>query len=162
PVAGGATTSGWGDAGRAAAEQEVSAARTPRFAPLRVDAGEAGLARRGPGAGPPPRARPRRGGGGPPPPAVPALAPPPPAGPPPARGRGAARGPPPEGRRGRGGGGGPPPGPLPAAADQAAKPYEPFGTGPYPVVGAAASSLESPSVFSAPAVASDAYVDDGA
>ena len=45
----------WGDLGRSAAEQEVTAARTPRFAPLRAEADEsAGLARRIPGAGPRP------------------------------------------------------------------------------------------------------------
>src|SRR5258708_39838004 len=46
---------GWGNGGRAAAEQEVSAARTPRFASLRADAEGPGLGpRRGPGAGPMP------------------------------------------------------------------------------------------------------------
>jgi hypothetical protein len=54
----------------------------------------------------------------------------------------------------------PPAEPRDADADQGSETYEPFGTGAYPVVGAAASSLESPSVFSAPAAASDAYVDD--
>ena len=45
----------WGQAGRSAAEQEVSAARAPRFAPLLADGGDGGLGpRRVPGAGPMP------------------------------------------------------------------------------------------------------------
>jgi hypothetical protein len=69
PVAGGAfagvgagTNGGsgsiWGDDGRAAAEQEVNAARAPRFAPLRVDAEDTGGLgpKRIPGAGPRPGA----------------------------------------------------------------------------------------------------------
>jgi signal transduction histidine kinase len=152
PVAGGAVTSGWGDTGRAATEQEVSAARAPRFAPLRVDAGEAGLARRVPGSGPRPGAEqgwvaatgplpafrtvPRPASEGRPEPAAAAQ---------------------PE----TGTGGEPPVESRTAEAEPAAETYEPFGTGGYPVVGAAASSFESPSVFSAPAAAPDAYVDDG-
>jgi hypothetical protein len=46
---------GWQDTGRAAAEREVSAARTPRYAPLRADADDTALGpRRIPGAGPRP------------------------------------------------------------------------------------------------------------
>ena len=54
--ANGGSTSIWGDDGRAAAEQEIDAARAPRFAPLRADAedtGGLGL-KRIPGAGPRP------------------------------------------------------------------------------------------------------------
>jgi len=156
PVGGGAVTSGWGDAGRAATEQEVSAARAPRFAPLRVDAGEAGLARRVPGAGPRP--------GGDRPDADPGWV--------------AATGPLPAFRtvprpasEGRpepagaaqpetGASGEPPVESRTAEAEPAAETYEPFGTGAYPVVSAAASSFESPPVYSAPAAAPDAYVDD--
>ncbi len=54
PVAGAAMPGGWGDVGRAVTEQEVSAARTPRFAPLRVDPEEAHLGPRVPGARPKP------------------------------------------------------------------------------------------------------------
>jgi signal transduction histidine kinase len=51
----GITTSGWGDAGRGAAAEEIDAARTPRFAPLRADAEETSLGpKRVPGAGPRP------------------------------------------------------------------------------------------------------------
>jgi signal transduction histidine kinase len=55
----GGSTSIWGDEGRSIAEQEVNAARTPRFAPLRADAedtgGPGGLGpKRIPGAGPRP------------------------------------------------------------------------------------------------------------
>jgi hypothetical protein len=54
---GGGMTSGWGDAGRTA-EQEVNAARAPRFASLRADAEDAGGLgpKRIPGAGPRPGA----------------------------------------------------------------------------------------------------------
>src|SRR5262249_27783772 len=150
PVAGGATTSGWGDAGRAAAEQEVSPARTPRLAPLRVDARAAGPPRRHPRARPPPcRLARRREGTGPP-----AARPRPVPAPRPRHAGGAPPRPAPAAHPTGGGGGPPPAGPLPARADRAAKPHEPSGTAPYPVVGAAASSLEPPSVFSAPAVAS--------
>jgi hypothetical protein len=55
---GGAMTSGWGDSGRSAAEEEVNAARTPRFAPLRADAEDTGSLilgpKRIPGTGPRP------------------------------------------------------------------------------------------------------------
>jgi hypothetical protein len=45
----------WGQTGRAVAEQEVNAARAPRFAPLLADAGDSALGpRRIPGAGPMP------------------------------------------------------------------------------------------------------------
>jgi hypothetical protein len=45
----------WGQTGRSAAEQEVNAARAPRFAPLRADGGDTALGpRRVPGAGPRP------------------------------------------------------------------------------------------------------------
>jgi signal transduction histidine kinase len=151
-AAGGAMTSGWGDTGRTAAEQEVSAARTPRFAPLRVDAGEAGLARRVPGAGPRPGADPGWVAATGPLPAFRTV-------PRPASESSpepAAAGAQPE----AGTGGEPPAEPRTAGADQPAETYEPFGTGAYPVVGAGASSFESPPVFSAPAAASDAYVDD--
>ncbi|MGO8883513.1 MAG: nitrate- and nitrite sensing domain-containing protein [Streptosporangiaceae bacterium] len=47
----------WDEPGRSAAEQEVTAARTPRFGPLRVDADESAVPqRRVPGAGPRPGA----------------------------------------------------------------------------------------------------------
>ncbi len=51
---GGSMTSGWGDVGRT--EQEVNAARTPRFAPLRADAEDTTTLgpKRIPGAGPRP------------------------------------------------------------------------------------------------------------
>jgi signal transduction histidine kinase len=53
--AGATVTGDWEDTGRAAAEREVSAARTPRYAPLRADAEETALGpRRIPGAGPRP------------------------------------------------------------------------------------------------------------
>jgi hypothetical protein len=49
----------WGQTDRSAAEQEVSAAMAPRFAPLLADAGDPGLGpRRIPGAGPRPGADP--------------------------------------------------------------------------------------------------------
>ncbi|HEV2240089.1 MAG TPA: hypothetical protein VGR98_03525, partial [Streptosporangiaceae bacterium] len=150
-VAGRAMTSGWGDTGRAATEQEVSAARAPRFAPLRVDAGEAGLERRVPGTGPRPGAEPGWVAATGPLPAfrtVPRPAsedrPEPAAAAQPETATGAE----------------PPAEPRTAEAEQAAETYEPFGTGAYPVVGAAASSFESPPVFSAPAAAPDAYVDE--
>jgi Nitrate and nitrite sensing/HAMP domain len=59
PAAGGggavSGTGMWGQTGRSAAEQEVSAARAPRFAPLLADAGGTALGpRRVPGAGPMP------------------------------------------------------------------------------------------------------------
>jgi signal transduction histidine kinase len=55
----GGSTSIWGDDGRSIAEQEVDAARTPRFAPLRADAEDTGGLsalgpKRIPGAGPRP------------------------------------------------------------------------------------------------------------
>jgi signal transduction histidine kinase len=51
----GAITGDWQDAGRAATEREVSAARTPRYAPLRAEADESALGpRRIPGVGPRP------------------------------------------------------------------------------------------------------------
>jgi len=151
PVAGRAETSGWGDTARAAAEQEVSAARAPRFAPLRVDADEAGLERRVPGAGPRPGAEPGWVAATGPLPAFRTVPRPASEGSPEP-----AAGAQPE----TGTGGEPPAESRIAGADQAAETYEPFGTGAYPVLGAAASSFESPSVFSAPAAASDAYVDD--
>ena len=53
----GTTTSGWGDSGRSMAEQEVDAARAPRFASLHADAEETTLGpKRIPGAGPRPGA----------------------------------------------------------------------------------------------------------
>ena len=53
----GTTTSGWGDSGRSVAEQEVDAARAPRFASLHADAEETTLGpKRIPGAGPRPGA----------------------------------------------------------------------------------------------------------
>ncbi len=54
----GGSTSIWGDEGRTAAEQELNAARTPRFAPLRADAEDSGRLgpKRIPGAGPRPGA----------------------------------------------------------------------------------------------------------
>jgi len=126
---------------------------TPRFAPLRVDADEAGLERRVPGAGPRPGVDPGWVAATGPMPAFRTV--PRPAAesmPEPA----AAEAQPEAGM------GGEPPAEIPTAdAGQAAETYEPFGTGAYPIVGAAASSFESsPSVFSAPAAASGAYVDD--
>jgi signal transduction histidine kinase len=54
----------WGDSGRSAAEHEVNAARTPRFAPLRADAEDTETGqRRVPGAGLPPAADPWAGAG---------------------------------------------------------------------------------------------------
>jgi hypothetical protein len=52
----GGSTNIWGDDGRSIAEQEVDAARTPRFAPLRADAEDIGGLgpKRIPGAGPRP------------------------------------------------------------------------------------------------------------
>ena len=52
----GGSTSIWGDDGRAAADQDVDAARAPRFAPLRADAEDTGGLgpKRIPGAGPRP------------------------------------------------------------------------------------------------------------
>jgi signal transduction histidine kinase len=151
-VPGADMTSGWGDTGRAAAEHEVSAARTPRFAPLRVDGGEAGLARRVPGAGPRPGADPGWVAATGPLPAFRTVPRPASESSPEPAAAGAL----PE----AGTGGEPPAESRTADADQPAETYEPFGTGAYPVVGAGASSFDSPSVFSAPAAASDAYVDD--
>jgi signal transduction histidine kinase len=55
--AGGSSGGTWGQADRSAAEQEVNAARAPRFAPLLADAGDTALGpRRVPGAGPMPGA----------------------------------------------------------------------------------------------------------
>ena len=54
-ASGGTMTSGWGDLGRSSAEQEVNAARTPKFALLRADAEETSLGpKRVPGTGPRP------------------------------------------------------------------------------------------------------------
>jgi len=54
-AAAGSGVSMWGQTGRSVTEQEVSAARAPRFAPLRADAGDTPLGpRRIPGAGPRP------------------------------------------------------------------------------------------------------------
>jgi signal transduction histidine kinase len=153
PVAGG-MTSGWGDTGRTAAEQEVSAARAPRFAPLRVDAGDAGLARRVPGAGPRPGAEPGWVAATGPLPAFRTVPRPASEGRPEPAATGA--------QSEAGTGGEPPAESRTAGADQPAATYEPFGTGPYPVVGPASSSFDSPPVFSAPAAASDAYVEDAA
>jgi hypothetical protein len=51
----GSMTGDWQEAGRAATEREVSAARTPRYAPLRAEADETALGpRRIPGVGPRP------------------------------------------------------------------------------------------------------------
>ncbi len=145
-----ATTSGWGD-DRSVAEQEVSAARTPRFAPLRVEAEDTSLGpRRVPGAGP----RPGTGWAatGPlpafrtvPRPASDSMSGP------------AATGPQPEVRSG-----GEPAEPPAAGADQAAATYEPFGPVLHPVGGAAGGSVDSgsPSVLGAPAAAAGAYVGD--
>jgi hypothetical protein len=145
-----AVTSGWGDTGRAAAEQEVSAARSPRFAPLRVDAAESALGpRRVPGAGPRPgadagwvastgplpafRTVPRPADGMPDPAAT---------GPQPAVGFGGE--------------------PATAEAEPAAATYEPFGTGLQPAGGTSGSSFDSgsSSVLGAPAAGTDAYVGD--
>src|SRR5208282_2317819 len=55
--ANGGSTSIWGDDGLSIAEQEVNAARTPRFAPLRADAEDTSSSlgpKRVPGAGPRP------------------------------------------------------------------------------------------------------------
>jgi signal transduction histidine kinase len=52
-ASGGTMTSGWGDLGRSSAQQEVNAARTPKFALLRADAEETSLGpKRAPGTGP--------------------------------------------------------------------------------------------------------------
>jgi hypothetical protein len=155
PVADATMPGGWGDVGRAVTEQEVSAARTPRFAPLRVDPEEAHLGpRRVPGAGP----KPGVGSGWPaetgplpafrtvPRPASETTSEP------------AATGAQPE----AGAGGEPPAEPQAAGADPAAATYEPFGTGLPPVGEAAASSFDtsSPSVLGAPATGAGAYAGD--
>jgi hypothetical protein len=54
-ASGGTMTSSWGDLGRSSAQQEVNAARTPKFALLRADAEETSLGpKRAPGTGPGP------------------------------------------------------------------------------------------------------------
>ncbi len=166
-----ALTSGWGDTGRASAEEEVSAARTPRFAPLRVDAAETGLGpRRVPGAGPRPGADTGWVAATGPLPAFRTV--PRPA----SEGRHAepaATGAPPE----TGVGGELPAEPWTGGSDQAAATYEPFGTGLHPFdtgasssfdtgasssfdTGASSSSFDtgSASVLGAPATAADADV----
>ncbi|HEX4658706.1 MAG TPA: nitrate- and nitrite sensing domain-containing protein, partial [Streptosporangiaceae bacterium] len=159
-----ALTSGWGDTGRASAEEEVSAARTPRFAPLRVDAAETGLGpRRVPGAGPRPGADTGWVAATGPLPAFRTV--PRPA----SEGRHAepaATGAPPE----TGVGGEQPPAPSwTAGSYQAAATYEPFGTGLHPFdtgaasasfdTGAAAASFDTAAAaFGAPATAADADV----
>jgi signal transduction histidine kinase len=151
-----AAADGWGDTGRTPAEQEVNAARAPRFAPLRVDAEGTTLGpRRVPGAGP----RPGADSGwaaatGPlpafrtvPRPASESRSGPAATGPQPAVGAAGREAPPAE--------------PGTAGQDQAAATYEPFGTGLHPVGGAATGSFDtsSPSVFGAPAGARS-YVSD--
>jgi signal transduction histidine kinase len=150
-----ATAGGLWDTGRSPAEQEVNAARAPRFAPLRVDAEGTSLGpRRVPGAGP----RPGADSGwaaatGPlpafrtvPRPASESSSGPAATGPQPAVG--ASRGPSAE--------------PGTAGEDQAAATYEPFGTGLHPVGGASTGSFDtsSPSVFGAPAGAGSYVSDD--
>ncbi len=149
---------GWGNVGRAAAEQEVSAARTPRFASLRADAEEPGLGpRRVPGAGPMPGAGSGWATTGPLPAfrTVPRPASESSSGP-------AATGPQPEVMAG-----GEPavePAAGTAGGDRSAATYEPFGTGLDPVGGAAAGSLDasSPSVFGAPSAGVGAFADNEA
>jgi hypothetical protein len=150
-AAGTSVASGWGDAGRAAAEQEVSAARTPRFAPLRVDAGEGALGpRRVPGAGPRPGAEPGWVASTGPLPAFRTVPRPASDG----RSDPAATGPQPA--IGFGG--------EPAApeAEPAAPTYEPFGTGLQPAGGTSGSSFDSgsTSVLGAPATGTEAYIGD--
>jgi signal transduction histidine kinase len=150
-AAGTAVTSGWGDTGRAAAEQEVSAARAPRFAPLRVDAGDSALGpRRVPGAGPRPGADPGWVASTGPLPAFRTVPRPATDGAPDP----AATGPQPAV-----GFGGEPAGPE---AEPAAPTYEPFGSGLQPAGGTSGSSFDSgpSSVLGAPAAAADAYVGD--
>ncbi len=160
PVTDTTMASGWGDLGhstpeqvsRAAAEQEVNAARTPRFAPLRTDAEDTGLGpRRVPGVGPRPgagwatatgplptfRTVPRPASESRPGPAA--------TGPLPAVG---------EGRE-------PPAEPEAAAgADTFGATYEPFGTDLHPVGSAGSFDNGPPSVFGAPAAGTGALADD--
>jgi signal transduction histidine kinase len=149
PVTSATAGSIWGDAGRTAAEQEVTAARMPRFAPLRVDAAdETSLGpRRIPGAGPRPGAAWTAATG-----PIPAFR----TVPRPADGRAGAptTGPQPQVRP-DGGPAAEPAVPSGAGADQPAAPFEPFGTGPLPVGGGTPGSPDnsSPSVFGAPAAA---------
>jgi hypothetical protein len=155
PVADAATVGGWGDVGRAAAAQEVSAARTPRFAPLRADVDETALGpRRVPRLGPRPGSDSGEAAATGPLPAFGTV-------PRPAsesRPRPAATGPQPE----VGAGGEPTAEPETAAADAVAATYEPFGTGLHPVGGTAASSFDtgSPSVLGASEGRAGALVGD--
>jgi signal transduction histidine kinase len=154
---GGGLASGWGDLSRpATAEQEVNAARAPRFASLRADAEEASLGpKRVPGAGPRPggpgwgttgplpafRTVPRpasESGSG----SVPAITSPQPAVPaspvsPAAGGNGDA-----------------PPGPE-AEAPDAPVAFDSFGTGPQPVIGSTEAPMSTGPhpVLGAPATA---------
>jgi signal transduction histidine kinase len=155
PVADAAMPGGGGDIGRAVTEQEVSAARMPRFAPLRVDPEEAPLGPpRVPGAGPKPGADPGWAAAtGPlptfrtvPRPASESTSEP------------VATGAEPE----AGAGGEPPAEPRAVGADPVAATYEPFGTGLPAGGGESVPSFDnsSPSVLGAPATGAGAYVDD--
>jgi signal transduction histidine kinase len=146
----------WADTGRAAAEQEVTAARMPRFAPLRVDAADATLGpRRVPGAGPRPGASPswvETTGPLPsfrtvPRPASPTTPEP------------VAAGAQPDGA----GSPEPPVEPRTPGAEPGAATYEPFGTSVHPV-GDAPPPFDhsSPAVFAAPALGAEAHLSDEA
>ncbi len=128
----GAMAGDWQDAGRAATEREVSAARTPRYAPLRAEADETALGpRRIPGAGP----RPGRPAAGPatpfqtvPRPADDGGAEPPATRPQPAVGASGELPREPEPENG--------------AAEPVAVPFDSFAIGPQPVLGAPAVTAD--------------------
>jgi hypothetical protein len=142
---GAGSTSGWADVGRIAAEQEVRAARKPRFAPLRARAEETTFGpRRVPGAAPRPGADSGRAATTGPLPTFRTVP------------RSASESRPDRGTTGRQPkidvGGEPPAEPATTGADPAPAADEPFGAGLHPVGGVASPSLDtiSPSVLGAP------------